>query len=365
MKYKPVVLLSLYLLTLFLPMLSLLAREPQNGAAALESTASDRFGAGRDVAVGEGDSERPETAPGRTFPAVEAPAALQLEFEPVFKILDSGSGRLLRVSALDYIRGAIASEMPFQFHLQAMIAQGVAAYTNAVRSQLAQRENADPELKGADFSADPSNMKGWSNEARVREFYGAYADAAWEKICAAANEAAKYLLIYDGKPIIAAYSAMSCGMTESAENVWGGRIDYLVPVESAGDELAPDFASEAVFTTDETRARITEALPGISLPAAPVSWFCDIERTASGYVKSARVCGGELGGQELRRIFGLRSACFEVKFDGSAFHFEVRGYGHGVGLSQNGADYMARQGCGFAEILQHYYPGAALAQLAP
>ena len=358
MKYRLFSSLLLCLLTLFIPMLSLLLP----GAAAPDSTATTQ--PDNTAHSVESEPSAPEDSPDEPDTQENLPPELHLEFENSFKILDSGSGKLLTVSALDYIRGAIASEMPFQFHTQAMIAQGIAAYTNAVRCQLEQRQKADPKLCGADFSADPANMKGWSDEQRVREFYGSYADAAWEKICAAANEAAQYLLIYDGQPIVAAYCSMSCGTTESAENVWGGSIDYLVPVRSAGDELAPDFASEAVYTADEIRTKISKAHPEAGFPAAPVSWFCDIERTPSGYVRSARVCGLELSGQELRSMFGLRSACFDVKFDGEAFRFEVSGYGHGVGLSQYGADYMARQGSGYSEILQHYYPGAVLAKVA-
>ncbi|MCL2056070.1 MAG: stage II sporulation protein D [Oscillospiraceae bacterium] len=278
-----------------------------------------------------------------------------------FLIYDMASGEVETVSLRDYVLGAVASEMPAVFHPEAMKAQAVAAHTFALHNHHVRRDIPDPALHGADFAADPSGMRVYITEETAREFWGEdYADEFWAKISAAADSVLGYILEYDDEPIAAAYHAISAGRTEDAANVWTGSADYLVPAESGGDFLAPDFEVTQHFTAEEAKHILANLLPGISLPDDPALWFSEIEHSPSGYVTAVTVGGERLHGKDIRTAFGLRSHSMDISYDGRGFGFTTYGHGHGVGLSQYGADFMARQGYTFEQILAHYYPGAQL-----
>ena len=166
-------------------------------------------------------------------------------------------------------------------------------------------------------------------------------------------------MCYDGALIMAAYHAISCGQTESAENVWDTALPYLQSVPSTGDALAEDFTSVCTFTTAELAAALADT-PHVQLSGDAAGWLGEIERTQAGTVK--RLTIGQVGftGRELRKLLGLRSAAFDATYKDGVFTFTVQGFGHGVGMSQYGAGYLARQGMRYDEILRYYYTGVTL-----
>lgn len=277
-----------------------------------------------------------------------------------FRILHEHTGKIFEVSPKEYVRGALAAEMPPTFHPEAMKAQAVAAHTYA----LCRREQARANGEKSDFSADPENWKVYTTEKLFRERYGDLADAYWEAICQAADEVAGYILTYEGEPIVAAYHSMSSGKTEDASNVWTGGKPYLVPVDSFGDTLAPDYRMTVTLSADELAGALRKAWPDLVLEGDASGWIGEAQRSESGYITEITVGNQTVSGADFRSALDLRSSDFTVSYDGGEFTFKVVGYGHGVGLSQYGADYMARQGASFDEILLHYYQGAALAAAA-
>ena len=279
----------------------------------------------------------------------------------VFRILDRTTGKVEEVGYRDYVRGALCAEMPPDFHPEALKAQAVAAHTYALCCQMQQSRSPDSSLQGADFSADPQNWQGYVTEEQAREAFGDQFELYWGRICAAADAVCNYAILYEQEPIVAAYHAINTGMTEHASNVWIGSAPYLVPVESFGDTLAPDQQTTVSLPLDEARSILENANSDIELPEDPAQWIEVSTRSQGGYVLEADVGGQSMKGTELRELFGLRSACFSVEAGDGQLIFQVTGYGHGVGMSQYGADYMARQGADFAEILAHYYPGTELA----
>lgn len=295
--------------------------------------------------------------------AVEASAA-----EPVtsFKVLDHSTGKVNEISLKDFVRGAVAAEMPASFHSEALKAQAVAAHTFALHSHLTQQEAPDMALKGADFAADPSNMKVYITEEKALEFYGGgeLAETYWSKVCEAADSVMDYILEYDDEPIVAAYHAISAGQTEDAANIWSGSAPYLVSVKSDGDILAPGFETTAEMTSDEVKSKLLAHYPDIELGSDPSKWFGEVSRSDSGYVSEIEIGGINIEGKNLRQIFELRSHDFETVYQDDKFIFTVTGYGHGVGLSQYGADFLAQQGYTFDEILDAYYTGAVLKTVA-
>lgn len=298
-------------------------------------------------------------SPAPTTPQpVEANGDLAVES---FSILNRGTGKVEKVSVKDYVRGAVASEMPATFHTEALKAQAVSAHTYALNQHLLQLKNPDPALKGADFSADPAQLLGYTTEAVYKKRLGDLGEEHWNKVCGAADSVLGYVLVYEGEPIVAAYHSISGGMTEDAENVWSGSVPYLVAVESPGDLISPALTSTVSFTEKEMKTLLTAAFPKATLGKDPAGWLTEVERSPSGYITRVEVGDWEVHGKELRTALGLKSTDFTYVYQNGAFDFTVLGYGHGVGLSQYGADYMGRQGETFDEILAHYYVGAELA----
>jgi len=277
-----------------------------------------------------------------------------------FRVLDERTGEIHLVSVRDYVRGVVAAEMPASFHPEALKAQAVAAHTFALHQQMVQQRIPDPDLRGADFSADPQGRMGFVTEEVARLIFGYREDEHWQIITDAVDEVLELILKHEGEPIVAAFHAMSAGATEYASNVWVGSAPYLVPAPSQGDLSAPGFETREAFETSLLQRLLHEHHPGIIFEGNPADWLEVTERSSSGYVAAIRVGDTLLRGIDVRRALYLRSHHFEIDFSGSEFTFTVRGYGHGVGLSQRGAEYMARQGATFEEILANYYPGTAL-----
>lgn len=156
---------------------------------------------------------------------------------------------------------------------------------------------------------------------------------------------------------------MSAGKTESAENVWGSGVDYLVPVDSEDDVSAPKYLEEYEFTEDEMRRRLENAFEGIKLGDEPEKWFSEAELSDSKTVLKIKIGDKTVTGQEIRAALSLRSAAFEISYD-KEFKITTKGYGHAVGMSQYGANSMAEKGKDYKEILEHYYPGTDILELS-
>ena len=285
-------------------------------------------------------------------------AALQVPQPEYFSILDRSTGQVEKVAVLDYLYGAVAAELPPGFHLEAMKAQAVASHTYALYCQ----EHPSQDLGGADFSADPSNWEGYVTREQMLERYPDLGETYWKKIKNAVDEVASTVLVYQEEPILAAYHSMSAGATEFASNVWNGTVPYLIPVDSVGDTLADQFETSVTFASEQIKGILTEAYPDLTLSGDTRSWFQIISRSPSGYVLTLQAGNLQISGKDLRTLLGLRSTNFTITAQTNSFLFTTKGYGHGVGLSQYGADYMARQGSGYEEILLHYYTGTQLAQ---
>ncbi|MFV0497033.1 MAG: stage II sporulation protein D [Candidatus Fimivivens sp.] len=278
-----------------------------------------------------------------------------------FKIFDRTAKNVFEVDAAEYIRGAVAAEMPATFHQQALTAQAIAAHTWALYSAQRQAENPDPALKGADFSADPERLEGYITKERFFERYGESAELFWPKICDAADYAVTRIITYDGEPALTAYHSTSAGQTEASDNVWTVSLPYLVPVESDGDLLAPDYKVTETYDRKTMKLLLMQAFSDATLDDnAPENWIVPLESSASGYVTRAKVGDLEVHGQDVRNALSLRSSCFKVAYNSGTFSIETLGYGHGVGMSQYGADFMARQGDTCEKILLHYYPNTEI-----
>lgn len=276
-----------------------------------------------------------------------------------FKILLTETGEVLTLSERDYLIGAVCAEMPPLYHAQALRAQAVASYTNAVRMRAANRAAPDEALKGADLSDSTDSHQGYMTEQELREKFGENYDKYIGLVASAVDEVIGNVITYDGQPITAAFHAICSGRTESAAILWGKDLPYLQPVVSTGDKLSPDYSSTLILTADQFREKAS-ALEGADLSGDAAGWAGEAQVSESQTVTQITIGGKNFTGEQVRAAFDLRSPCFTLTYQDGSFAFEVCGYGHGIGMSQYGADYMARQGSTWEEILTHYYTGVTI-----
>lgn len=314
------------------------------------SAKSEDFPAPREIIPQAAQAENAE----KPAEKAEKEESVPVSHEP-YRVLNCSTGEIHEVSVRDYVIGAVAAEMPASFHEEALKAQAVAAHTYAERQRNMQKKYPDEALGNADFSDDPNKYQGFYTDEKIRYYFGDNYDEHYNKIAKAVDEVLPYIMMYEDEPIIAAFHSMSSGKTESAENVWGTAVEYLVPVNSKSDKEAPDYADECEISAEFVQARLEKVFEGIQLGDNPENWIKTGEKSPSGTVLEVTIGDKKVKGNDLRQAFGLRSADFTVEFDGENFIFSTKGYGHGVGMSQYGANYMAEKGDKWREILEHYY----------
>ena len=268
------------------------------------------------------------------------------------------NGRVTEMTLAEYLPGVLAGEMPAGFEPQALRAQAVAARTFAV-FHARRGTAAHPE---AALCADPACCQVWLGEDELRDRWGEGFEANMARIRSAVEDTDGVCLTYGGEPILACFHSSSPGQTENSAAVWGTSLPYLVSVDSpetAAD--VPDFISTVEIAPEDFREVILSAYPRCAITEAlPPDWLGSRTLDTGGRVASIRVGGTPISGTKMRSLFSLRSACFDLVWTGHSFLFTVTGYGHGAGMSQYGANVMAREGQTWPEILAHYYPGTRL-----
>lgn len=283
----------------------------------------------------------------------EAPAAAA---DDVFRIKDLASDDILQVSARDFLPAALACEMPLSAPDESLKAQAVAIYTYYTRQRTA---NAQADF---DFTCDSGKWLIYVTPEKMQERWGEDCETYRSKAQALTDSVYGQLITENGEPILASYFAISNGSTEASANVWGSERSYLTEVASPGDVLGEGYLSKVTLTPEQLQNSLQAGFPDLSFDfsGAAETWFGEQELSRAGYTKSITAGGQVLEGTEFRTALSLPSTCFDVSFDGGYFVFTVRGHGHGVGMSQAGAMYMAQQGSDYQEILAHYYPGTEL-----
>lgn len=164
------------------------------------------------------------------------------------------------------------------------------------------------------------------------------------------------IILYDGSPILAAFHSSSAGVTADSGDVWSSSLPYLHSVETPeGEDSVPNYYSVSTFSPEEFREIFLAAHGDADLSGDPAEWFRDRTVNDSGRVERVTIGGVSVEGTEVRRLFSLRSACFTVDTGEEGVAFRVTGFGHGVGMSQYGAELLARQGKTWQEIIHWYY----------
>lgn len=281
--------------------------------------------------------------------------------ETYFVILNQADGKVVKMEEKEFLYGALAYEMPPYFETEALKAQAVATYTHFARRRQNELESPDPKLKGAHFSADLSKGQYYLSESQRRQKWGGSYEEYMQKIRTVCDSVyGQVLTDAQGNLIDAAYHAISGGATENAKDVFGTDLPYLQAVASPGDMYAPDYLTDISFSASEFICRLKTINSKLQVSSTPSQDIKKIDRTPSGTVRTIQIGNQTFTGAQIRTAFSLRSANFEIEAEDDTFTFYVRGYGHGVGLSQYGALSMAQDGADYREILYHYYTGTTL-----
>lgn len=254
------------------------------------------------------------------------------------------------MSLEEYVQGVVAAEMPASFELEALKAQAVAARTYAYRR--IQRGEGIPEHPEAHLSSDYQSGQAWISWEAFLERHGSVLGRTLQrKIKTAVKQTMGVIALFDGEPILAVYHSTSGGRTENSEHYWSEQLPYLRAIEDPFSSNSPQHYSTATISLTKL---------GEALEVSKANNFKVIERYPSGRVKTVEVGEKWFSGREIRQRLGLRSTWFTAEILGSEMVFSVWGYGHGVGMSQYGAQGMAQQGYGYEQILQYYYQGIEL-----
>lgn len=270
--------------------------------------------------------------------------------------------KIVEMSLEEYIKGVVAAEMPAEFELEALKSQAVAARTFAVKHMTFFGGEGLTMHPGADVSTDYRQSQAWQSESQLKARWGPFNFSRyWAKISQAVDETRGMILTYNDEPINAVFHSTSGEKTASAKEVWGYDYPYLQSVSCPWDKVSPRYSDSKEFTFSEletylgTDAGILAAAQNGNTAVAQV-----LSRTPSGRVENVRIGSKTFSGITTREKLQLRSADFTVEPAGDKLLFKTVGYGHGVGMSQYGANGMAKDGKTYREILTYFYTGVKL-----
>ena len=269
-------------------------------------------------------------------------------------VFRTAENKSVEMDMFEYVCGSVAAEMPLAYHEEAIKAQAIACYTNALR------QKSETKNEESNITDNIKMHQGYIDEAQRREKWGADFDKYEKKLEDAVKSVENMALYYNNELCVAAFHAISCGKTEASKNLWGSAMPYLVSVDSSGDKSAKGYSSTITFNTEGFNKCIQALSPAPQSAKELTSALKITEKSPSGTVLKATINGTTYTGEQIRSAFGLRSPAFTVKAEKDAITFTVTGYGHGVGMSQNGADYLAEKGYTYDKILAHYYQGAQI-----
>ena len=255
------------------------------------------------------------------------------------------SSGIVRIELEEYVIGVVGAEMPASFNKETLKAQAIVARTYALKA-----------TKTGKTLTDNSSTQNYKDNSELKTLWGSNYDTYYNKVKNAVLETKGLYLSYNGNYIEALYHSTSNGKTENAENVWGNSYPYLVSVSSEYDSSNPSFIKEKTMSYSELSSKL-------KMQVNEESDFNILNKTVGDRVAAIEINGKIYKGVDFRNLLGLRSADFEIKKSDIGVTFITKGYGHGVGMSQYGANGMAKAGYSYDAILKHYYQGVSISHL--
>lgn len=284
-----------------------------------------------------------------------------VESDLLLKVFNHKTNKIMELDLEEYIANVVAAEMPASFHIEALKAQAIAARTYAIWKS--DRDNSSH--PGASLCTSHTHCQEWLSKDELRERHGRlWMYQNWPRIEEAVEETKGIIMTYNMQPIEPLYHSTSGGKTENSEDVFSSPVPYLRSVSSPYEDRSPVLTDEKRVSVAEFISSLKNIRKSIGLQEKNLSNQIQIlERSSGGRVTRIIIGSEEFTGREIREIFQLRSADFTIKVSGGSVIFNTQGYGHGVGMSQWGANGMAENGYSYEEILTHYYQGVVLSKL--
>lgn len=287
-------------------------------------------------------------------PAQEAAVPSTSDEAVEVAVYRSKKEKIEKVSLENYLVGVVAAEMPAEFNEEALKAQALTARTYIVNRLLSKDMLGVP--KGAEVT-DTQLHQVYESDDEMKKAWGIDYNWKKKKILEAVQATSGQILTYKGKPISALFFSTSNGYTENSEDYWSGAIPYLRSVSSPWDKNSPKFYGQKVFTVKDFENRLGVKI-GTSGPIGKIG-----DRTAGKRVAEVNFNGKILTGKDIREQLNLMSSDFSWERNGNNIVITTRGYGHGVGMSQYGANGMAAEGKSYKDIVEHYYSGVQITSL--
>lgn len=264
--------------------------------------------------------------------------------EPYINIYLSQEDKILQMRLEEYICGAVAAEMPALFEMEALKAQAVCARTYTVRKILKEQKYTG----GADVSDNVKECQAYVSREQFKEKHPYNYKQFEDRICQAVRETRGIIMIYESEPIDALYHSTCGGKTAGAGEVWHNEVPYLKSVKCSYCTLSPRYESIQTITYSQIgkMLNISEKIKNIDI----------VEKTSSGRARKIKINNHIIIEANLfRQKLELPSTWWELKNEKEKLIIKSKGYGHGVGMCQYGANGMAMEGYDFQEILEHYY----------
>lgn len=263
------------------------------------------------------------------------------------------TGKVADIDTLEYLVGVVAAEMPASYNTEALKAQAVASFSYLMWV----RENADnPDY---DITSDSETHQGYLTQEEMKEKWGDKYDTYKSRIYEAVSAVYGEYLTYKNEAALALYHAISPGMTQGSKEVWESELPYIKPKAAPGDSLSPDYDSSLSVPCRKIREVFSVESDISDSELLDISALSD-----TSFVKEIAIGEKTVSSGDIAAKLGLRSPYFTAEYNQGNYIFNVKGYGHGLGMSQYSADYMARQGSDYKEILEHFYQGTKITKAA-
>ncbi len=279
----------------------------------------------------------------------------------IIRVYITETGEIEEVNLEDYICGVVSNEMPANFEKEALKAQAVTARTYLASKKL----NRCTLHEGIDICDSTHCQVYTSKEKRLEKWGADYANEYWNKIKEAVDETSGQILSYEGELVLyPQFFSTSSGQTENSEDVYLGEIPYLRSVASTGEESAPKYTSDKTLKISDFVYLLNSNFTNLNVTVENIKNNFNIKSSsAAGGVIKLNINNVEIRGVDFRKALSLNSTNFTYEFNGDYITFHCKGYGHGVGMSQWGANAMAKNGSNYEEILKHYYTGVEITNL--
>lgn len=286
--------------------------------------------------------------------------------EETIKVYITKENKVEKIPMEEYVKGVVAGEMPVEFSEEALKAQAIAARTFAAAHMEKYGGKRYKSNTGADVSDDTKCQVFMSKEYILSKWPSKDRNTYWNKITNAVNSTKEEILTYQGKLVMEPYYfATSSGKTESALEVFNDNKDYLKSVNSPGEEKAPKYKTQKEMTNIEFINKVNSQYNDSKLSISNLKDEVKIEnRTEGGSVKNIKLGLVTISGTRFRTLMGINSSNFNISFTGDKVNIKCLGYGHDVGMSQWGANAMAKDGKSYKDILYHYYSGIQIKKIS-